>query len=39
MGKGRNVYIVWVILSLGEAEAVALQDCDIVTYSRDLLAD
>ena len=23
---------------IGEAEAVALHDCDIVTYSRDLLA-
>ena len=26
------------ILSTGETEAVALHDCDILTYSRDLLA-
>ncbi len=39
MGKGRNVwYCMGYILSIGEAEAVALHDCDIVTYSRDLLA-
>ena len=39
MGKGRNVwYCMGYILSLGESEAVALHDCDILTYDRDLLA-
>ena len=39
MGKGRNVwYCMGYILSVGKAEAVALHDCDIVTYSRSLLA-
>jgi glucosyl-3-phosphoglycerate synthase len=39
MGKGRNVwYCLGYILAQGKAEAIALHDCDIVTYSRDLLA-
>ena len=39
LGKGRNVwYCMGYILSTGETEAVALHDCDILTYSRDLLA-
>ena len=38
MGKGRNVwYCMGYILSLGESEAVALHDCDIITYNRNLL--
>ena len=39
MGKGRNVwYCMGYILALGDCEAVALHDCDIVTYNRNLLA-
>jgi len=39
MGKGRNVwYCMAYLLSQGKAEAIALHDCDIVTYSRDMLA-
>ena len=38
MGKGRNVwYCMGYILALGNTEAVALHDCDIVTYNKDLL--
>ena len=38
-GKGRNVwYMFGYILATGRAEAIALHDCDIVTYRRDLLA-
>ncbi len=38
-GKGRNVwYCMGYVLASGEAEAVALHDCDILTYRRDLLA-
>ena len=38
MGKGRNVwYCMGYILSLGDSEAVALHDCDILTYKRNLL--
>ena len=38
MGKGRNVwYCMGYILALGDTEAVALHDCDIVTYNRNLL--
>ncbi|HBA33090.1 MAG TPA: glycosyl transferase [Gammaproteobacteria bacterium] len=38
-GKGRNVwYCYGYILASGKAEAIALHDCDIVTYQRDLLA-
>ncbi len=39
MGKGRNVwYCMGYILAMGDAEAVALHDCDILTYNRNLLA-
>ncbi len=39
LGKGRNVwYCMGYILAADKAEAIALHDCDIVTYSRDLLA-
>ncbi len=39
MGKGRNVwYCMGYILALGDTEAIALHDCDIVTYDRNLLA-
>lgn len=39
MGKGRNVwYCMGYVLASGKAESVALHDCDIVTYQRDLLA-
>ena len=38
-GKGRNVwYCFGYTLASGRAKAVALHDCDIVTYSRQLLA-
>ncbi|MEI6891894.1 MAG: alpha-amylase family glycosyl hydrolase [Pontiella sp.] len=38
-GKGRNVwYMFGYILATDRAQAVALHDCDIVTYKRDLLA-
>jgi len=39
MGKGRNVwYCMGYILALGDTEAIALHDCDIITYNRNLLA-
>jgi glucosyl-3-phosphoglycerate synthase len=39
MGKGRNVwYMLGYVLATGRAESVALHDCDIVTYQRELLA-
>lgn len=39
MGKGRNVwYCMGYTLASNKAESVALHDCDIVTYKRDLLA-
>ena len=39
MGKGRNVwYCYGYVLASGRAEAVALHDCDIVTYDRSMLA-
>ena len=39
MGKGRNVwYCLGYLLAEDSVEAIALHDCDIVTYSRDLLA-
>jgi len=39
MGKGRNVwYCYGYILASGRAKAIALHDCDIVTYTRELLA-
>ena len=38
LGKGRNVwYCMGYILASGKAESVALHDCDIVTYERELL--
>lgn len=38
-GKGRNVwYCMGYILASGKAESVALHDCDIVTYSTEMLA-
>ena len=38
-GKGRNVwYCMGYILASRKAESVALHDCDITTYSRELLA-
>lgn len=39
MGKGRNVwYCYGYVLASGKAEAVALHDCDILTYKREMLA-
>ncbi len=39
MGKGRNVwYCMGYILASNKAESVALHDCDITTYNRELLA-
>lgn len=39
LGKGRNVwYCFGYLLAEGKAESIALHDCDIVTYRRDLLA-
>ena len=39
LGKGRNVwYCFGYMLASNRAKAVALHDCDIVTYDRDLLA-
>lgn len=38
-GKGRNVwYCMGYTLATGKAESVALHDCDILTYDRELLA-
>jgi glucosyl-3-phosphoglycerate synthase len=38
LGKGRNVwYCMGYILASGKAESIALHDCDILTYERDLL--
>ena len=38
-GKGRNVwYCMGYILASGKAESIALHDCDITTYSTELLA-
>lgn len=38
-GKGRNVwYCYGYVLASGKAEAVAMHDCDIATYTRELLA-
>jgi glucosyl-3-phosphoglycerate synthase len=38
-GKGRNVwYCFGYVLARGQADAVALHDCDILTYDRSLLA-
>ena len=39
MGKGRNVwYCYGYIIASGKSEAVAIHDCDILTYSRAMLA-
>jgi len=39
MGKGRNVwYCMGYILASNKVESIALHDCDIVTYSSELLA-
>jgi glucosyl-3-phosphoglycerate synthase len=39
MGKGRNVWFcLGYVLASGNAKSVALHDCDITTYKRDLLA-
>lgn len=39
LGKGRNVwYCLGYIFSSGKSEAIALHDCDILTYDRRLLA-
>lgn len=39
MGKGRNVwYCMGYVLASRQADSVALHDCDIMTYERDLLA-
>jgi glucosyl-3-phosphoglycerate synthase len=39
MGKGRNVwYCMGYILASGKTESIALHDCDILTYEKDLLA-
>lgn len=39
MGKGRNVwYCFGYVLAAGVGKAVALHDCDITTYSRDMVA-
>lgn len=38
-GKGRNVwYCLGYTIARGEAQAIALHDCDIITYDRSLLA-
>ncbi|MES9958809.1 MAG: glucosyl-3-phosphoglycerate synthase [Sedimenticola sp.] len=39
LGKGRNVwYCMGYILASNKAESVALHDCDVLTYDRELLA-
>ena len=39
LGKGRSVwYMLGYVLAMDEYESVALHDCDIVTYSREMLA-
>ncbi|MEM8844738.1 MAG: glycosyl transferase [Pseudomonadota bacterium] len=39
MGKGRNVwYCMGYVLASGKTDSVALHDCDILTYKRELLA-
>ncbi len=39
LGKGRNVwYCMGYILASGQTDSVALHDCDILTYKRNLLA-
>jgi len=39
LGKGRNAwYCIGYALASGQAQAIALHDCDILTYNRQLLA-
>ena len=39
LGKGRNVwYCMGYMLASDQSEAIALHDCDVVTYSREMLA-
>ncbi|MFK8021545.1 MAG: glycosyl transferase [Pseudomonadales bacterium] len=39
LGKGRNVwYCMGFVLAASQAESIALHDCDITTYDRELLA-
>ncbi|MFK7734182.1 MAG: glycosyl transferase [Pseudomonadales bacterium] len=39
LGKGRNVwYCMGYVLAASRAESIALHDCDITTYNRELLA-
>ena len=39
LGKGRNVwYCMGYVLASNQAESIALHDCDITTYNRELLA-
>jgi len=39
MGKGRNVwYCIGYVLASGRSESIALHDCDIKTYEKDMLA-
>ena len=39
LGKGRNVwYMFGYVLASNKAKAIALHDCDITTYSKDMLA-
>lgn len=39
LGKGRNVWFcLGYVMASGKAKSVALHDCDITTYKRDLLA-
>lgn len=39
LGKGRNVwYCIGYVLAAARTDVIALHDCDIITYSRDLLA-
>lgn len=39
LGKGRNVwYCLGYILASGKGESIALHDCDVITYDRNLLA-
>jgi glucosyl-3-phosphoglycerate synthase len=38
-GKGRSVWMAYgYVLARGQSDVIALHDCDIVTYSRELLA-
>lgn len=39
LGKGRNVwYCMGYMLASGKSEAIALHDCDVITYDRSMLA-